>query len=70
MKGVLSFENLISLYILKIFTFSNKHAQEIIRSLDKKSNYRFPFIAPPEVIENEEENKDLNDKEMKASQAT
>ena len=55
---------------MKIFTFSNKHAQEIIRSLDKKSNYRFPFIAPPEVIENEEENKDLNDKEMKASQAT
>ena len=55
---------------MKIYTSSNKQAQEIIRSLDKKSNYRFPFIAPPEVIENLEENKNLNDKEMKASQAT
>ena len=55
---------------MKVYAFSNKQAQEVIRSLDKKSNYRFPFIAPPEVIENEEENKDLNDKEMKASQAT
>ena len=55
---------------MKVYTFSNKQAQEVIRSLDKKSNYRFPFIAPPEVIENTEENKDLNDKEMKASQAT
>ncbi len=55
---------------MKVYAFSNKQAQEIIRSLDKKSNYRFPFIAPPEVIENNEENKDLNDKEMKASQAT
>ena len=55
---------------MKIYAFSNKQAQEIIRSLDKKSNYRFPFIAPPEVIENPEENKDLNDKDMKASQAT
>ena len=55
---------------MKVYAFSNKQAQEIIRSLDKKSNYRFPFIAPPEVIENIEENKDLNDKDMKASQAT
>ena len=55
---------------MKVYAFSNKQAQEIIRSLDKKSNYRFPFIAPPEAIENVEENKDLNDKEMKASQAT
>ena len=55
---------------MKVYAFSNKHAQEIIRSLDKKSNYRFPFIAPPVVIENLEENKNLNDKEMKASQAT
>ena len=54
---------------MKVYAFSNKQAQEVIRSLDKKSNYRFPFIAPPEV-ENTEENKDLNDKEMKASQAT
>ena len=55
---------------MKVYTFSNKQVQEIIRSLDKKSNYRFPFIAPPEVIENAEENKDISDKEMKASQAT
>ena len=55
---------------MKVYAFSNKQAQEVIRSLDKKSNYRFPFIAPPEVTEIEEENKDLNDKEMKASQAT
>ena len=55
---------------MKVYAFSNKQAQEVIRSLDKKSNYRFPFIAPPEDIENTEENKDLNDKEMKASQAT
>ena len=55
---------------IKVYAFSNKQAQEVIRSLDKKSNYRFPFIAPPEVIENTEENKVSNDKEMKASQAT
>ena len=55
---------------VKVYAFSNKQAQEVIRSLDKKSNYRFPFIDPPEVIDNSEENKDLNDKEMKASQAT
>ena len=55
---------------MKVYAISNKQAQEVIRSLDKKSNYRFPFIAPPEVIEDEEEKKDLNDKDMKASQAT
>ena len=55
---------------MKVYAISNKQAQEVIRSLDKKSNYRFPFIAPPEVIEDKEENKDLNDKDMKASQAT
>ena len=55
---------------MKVYAFSNKQVQEVIRSLDKKSNYRFPFIAPPEVIENAEENKGINDKEIKASQAT
>ena len=55
---------------MKVYAISNKQAQEVIRSLDKKSNYRFPFIAPPEVIENTEEKKDLKDKEMKVSQAT
>ncbi len=55
---------------MKVYAISNKQAQEVIRSLDKKSNYRFPFIAPPEAIENTEEKKDINDKEMKASQAT
>tara|TARA_Y100000589_G_scaffold324276_1_gene360184 strand:- start:1442 stop:2242 length:801 start_codon:yes stop_codon:yes gene_type:complete len=55
---------------MKVYAFSNKQVQEIIRSLDKKSNYRFPFIASPEIIEDIEENKDLNNKEMNASQAT
>ena len=55
---------------MKVYTFSNKQVQELVRSLDKNSHYRFPFIAPPEIIENTEEKKDLNDKEMKASQAT
>ena len=55
---------------MKVYAFSNKQVQEIIRSLDKKSNYRFPFIDPPEVIEDIDANKDLNDKEMEASQAT
>ena len=55
---------------MKIYAFSNKHAQEIIRNLDKKSTYRFPFIAPPVSMENLEKNEDINDKEMKVSQAT
>ena len=55
---------------MKVHAFSNKQAQEIIRGLDKKSNYRFPFIDPPEVIEDIEANKDLNNKEIEASQAT
>ena len=55
---------------MKAYAFSNKQVQEMIRSLDKKSNYRFPFIDPPKVMEDIEENKDLNDKETKASQAT
>ena len=55
---------------MKAYAFSNKQVQEIIRSLDKKSNFRFPFIAPPEIIEDIEENKKLSDKEIKASQAT
>ena len=55
---------------MKVYAQSNKSVQEIIRSIDKKSQYRFPIIDPPEIIENVEENKNLNDKEMKASQAT
>ena len=55
---------------MKVYAFSIKQAQEVVRSLDKKSNYRFPFIAPPEVIENTEKNEDSNDKDMKVSQAT
>ena len=54
---------------MKVYASSNKSAQEIIRSIDKKSNYRFPFIDPPENIEDLENNKDMDDKEMKASQA-
>ena len=55
---------------MKVFALSNKSAQEIVRNLDKKSNYRFPFIEPPEKIEDQETNKDIGDKDMKASQAT
>ena len=54
---------------MKVYAFSNKEAQEIIRSLDKKSNYRFPFITPPEVNEDVKENNNIDDKEIKASQA-
>ena len=55
---------------MKIYALSNKSAQEIIRSIDKKSNYRFPFIDPPEHEEDLENNKDIDDKEIKITQAT
>ena len=55
---------------MKVYALSNKSAQEIIRSIDKKSNYRFPFIDPPENLEDLENNKDINDKEIKATQPT
>ena len=55
---------------MKIYAFSNKHVQEIIRNLDKKSNYRFPFIEPPEDTKDSEKNENINDKEIKVSQAT
>ena len=55
---------------MKVYAFSNKQAQELIRSLDKKSNYRFPLISPPEDIKDLEKDEDINNKEMKASQAT
>ena len=55
---------------MKIFAFSNKDVQEIIRSLDKKSNYKFPYIEPPEDTKESEKNENTNDKEIKVSQAT
>ena len=55
---------------MKVYAFSTKHVQELIRSLDKKSNYRFPLISPPEDIKDLEKDEDINNKEMKASQAT
>ncbi len=42
---------------MKIFSLSNQNVQEVIRMIDKKSNYRFPLIDPP-IEENEESNKD------------
>ena len=33
---------------MKIYASSNKNVQETIRSIDRKSKYRFPFIEPPE----------------------
>ncbi len=55
---------------MKVYALSNKSTQEIIRSIDKKSNYRFPFIEPPKNTEDLEINEDLDDKEIKATQAT
>ena len=53
-----------------VYAQSNKSVQETIRSIDKKSKFRFPFIDPPENIEDLENNKDIDDKGMKATQAT
>ena len=54
---------------MKVYTLSNKSAQEIVRSIDKKSNYRFPFIDPPAEIEESDTNKEIDSKEMKTTQA-
>ena len=55
---------------MKVYAQSNKSVQEIIRSIDKKSQYRFPLIDPPEDIEGRQIEKDIVDKEMKTTQAT
>ncbi len=55
---------------MKVYAQSNKSVQEIIRSIDKKSQYRFPIIDPPEDIEGQQIEKDIVDKEMKTTQAT
>ena len=54
---------------MKVFSVSNKSTQELIRSIDKKSNYRFPFIDPPEDIEDKEKSENISDKQIKADQA-
>ena len=54
---------------MKVFSVSNKSTQELIRSIDKKSNYRFPFIDPPEDIEDKEESENISDEQTKANQA-
>ena len=54
---------------MKVYTLSNKSAQEIVRSIDKKSNYRFPFIDPPAEIEELDTSKEIDSKEMKTTQA-
>ena len=54
---------------MKVFSVSNKSTQELIRSIDKKSNYRFPFIDPPEDIEDKEKSENISDKQTKANQA-
>ena len=54
---------------MKVYAQSNKSVQEIIRSIDKKSQYRFPLIDPPEDKEGQQEEKDIGDKEMKTTQA-
>lgn len=55
---------------MKVYANSNKSAQEIVRSIDKKSNYRFPFIEPPENLESTEKNEENDEKEIKATQPT
>ena len=54
---------------MKVFSLSNKSTQELIRSIDKKSNYRFPFIDPPEDTEDKEKSANISDKQTKANQA-
>ena len=53
---------------MKIYAESNKSVQETVRSIDKKSNYRFPFIDPPMNIEENENDKILEDKDLKTTQ--
>ena len=53
---------------LKIFSFSNKNVQEVIRNIDKKSKYRFPFIEAP-LLEKEKKDNTEKIKENQASQA-
>ena len=55
---------------MKIYAPSNKSVQETIRSIDRKSNYRFPFIEPPVEIQEAKDNKTLEDKELKVTQAS
>ena len=55
---------------MKILADSNKSVQETVRSIDKKSNYRFPFIEAPTANEEAENNKELEEKDLKATQAT
>ena len=56
---------------MKIYAPSNKSVQETIRSIDKKSNYRFPFIDPSIRIDETENNKtSLEDKNLKATEAS
>ena len=55
---------------MKVYAISNKSVQEIIRSIDKKSNYRFPFIDPPEELENNEKDEEVGTKDIKVGQTT
>ena len=55
---------------MKIYAESNKSVQETIRGIDKKSNYRFPFIEPPTIIKETENNKTLENKDLKATQVS
>ena len=52
---------------LKIFSKSSKEVQEVVRSIDKKSNYRYPFIEPAvleaEVSDSKEDSKSRTKKE-------
>ena len=53
---------------MKVYTFSNKSAQEIVRSIDKKSNYRFPFIDPPQEIKESDTKKEIDTEDNKTTQ--
>jgi hypothetical protein len=53
---------------MKIFSNSIKNIQEVVRNLDKKSTYRFPYIENP-TMEDSSDNKTTENKEDKAPQA-
>ena len=54
---------------LKVLTI-----KQVIRSIDRKSNYRFPIIDPPILVDDKKLNSDkeekLDSKDVKVAQAS
>ena len=40
---------------MRIFASNNVEVQDIVRQIDKKSNYIFPLIAPPVIDDKEKD---------------